>query len=553
MEQVSFISLGGIGDVTKNMYVYEYKDEILLVDCGMGFADETSTPGVDFLIPDITYLKNALKNGRKIVGMVLSHGHEDHIGALPFILPQLPKFPVFGSTLTAALANEKLAEIGERRSIEVISFTEDRKLGSFNVSLIRMTHSIIDAGNIFIQTPVGNFYHGSDFKFDFTPVDGRPSDLQRIVAKSQNGVLALMSDCLGSERAGHSPSEMKIYDSFDEAFRKAQGKIFLTTYSSNISRLNQAIEVAITLGKRVCFMGRSVLKARDIGRSLNYMKIPRNMEIRPHDVKKYKSNQVLVLVAGSQAQQGSALMRIASGDDRDLFIAKGDTVIFSSDPIPGNEVNINSLVDTLSKKGAKVVYSQITDEFHVSGHGSENDLKLLISLTKPQFMVPIGGTYRQMSAYRAIAKSMGYEENKVFLIDSGQEVLFTQNAARIGRKVESNKIYVDEITGEAVEHFVVRDRVKMAKEGVVIVMAEIDMNTGQLASTPDILARGIVLTNREEFAKKAQQTLSKIFSAKRENVPSIGYFKKTIQDRVEELLYRDGRREPFVIPVVIEV
>lgn len=552
MDELTFISIGGIGDVTKNMYAYILGNEILIVDCGIGFAD-SSLPGVDLLIPDVTHLKNEVAKGKKIVGMLLSHGHEDHIGALPFILPNLPKFPVYGSTLTAALANEKLSEFGLAADVQVASFTgPDIKLGSFAASFVHMTHSILDTANIVIKTPVGNFYHGSDFKFDFTPVDGNRSDLQKIAKAGSEGILCLMSDCLGAERHGHSRSESHISSSFEQEFRKTTGKIIVTTYSSNISRLNQAIEEGIKAGRKICFMGRSLLKSRDVGRSLNYMKFPKKYEIRPHEIGRYKPSEILLLVAGSQAQESSALTRIANNDDRDIRLQKGDTVIFSADPIPGNEENIYALIDEITRRGAKVVYSDITDEFHVSGHGSENDLKLLISLTLPQYILPIGATYRQMVTYREIAKSMGYPEDKVFLLESGQELHFSKTGVRLGKKIPQASVFLDQVTREEIDNYLVVDRVRIAKEGVLIVMVELKAANGQLDSDPFILTKGFVHEKKEEFEKTLGATLAKRFSTKQDPVTSLGYYKKTIEKAAEELLYREGR-SPLVVPVIIEV
>lgn len=552
MDKLTFISIGGIGDVTKNMYAYIVENEILLVDCGIGFAD-SSLPGVDLLIPDISYLKKQIADGKKIVGMLLSHGHEDHIGALPFILPQLPKFPIYGSTLTAALANEKLGEFDFDSRVTQVNFLDkDINLGVFTVSFIRMTHSIMDTANMVIRTPVGNFYHGSDFKFDFTPVDGKTSDLQKIAAAGSEGVLCLLSDCLGSERAGHSRSEAHISRSFEEEFRHTPGKIIVTTYSSNISRLNQAIEEGIKAGRKICFMGRSLLKARDVGRTLNYMNFPKKFEIKPHEVGRYKPSEVLLLVAGSQAQESSALTRIANNDDRDIRLEKGDTVIFSADPIPGNEENIYALIDEITRRGAKVVYSDITDEFHVSGHGSENDLKLLISLTNPKYMLPIGGTFRQMVKYKEIAKSMGYPENSVFLPDSGQEVIFTKTGVNYGKKIPGASIFLDQVTREEIDNYVVVDRVRIAKEGVMIVMVELVASTGQLEGIPTVLTKGFVYEKREEFEKMLGNTLTKRFTNREDPVKALGYYKKTIEKAAEEMLYREGR-SPLVVPVIIEV
>lgn len=549
MERVSFISIGGVGDVTKNMYLYESKDEILVVDCGFGFADETM-PGVDLLIPDISYLQ---RTNKKIIGMILTHGHEDHIGALPFVLPKLSEFPIYASRLTAALANEKMKDFNIKRTVNSVNFGEEVTIGNFKVSFIRLTHSILDASNLFIKTPVGNFYHGSDYKFDFTPVDGNPSQLDKIAQAGTQGVLCLFSDCVGAERKGFTPSEMTLYQSFDEEFRKTKGKIFVTTYSSNISRLNQAIEIASKLNRKVVFMGRSLLKAREVGRSLGYMNYSSSMEIKPHEVDRYDPARVLILIAGSQAQEQSALVRVSTDNDKDIHIEKEDAVIFSADPIPGNENSINSLIDTISKKGAKVIYSDIRDDFHVSGHGSAGDIKLMISLTKPKYVFPIGGTYKQMVAFREIAKSMNFKTENVLLHESGQEIIFQQDGnVSSGRKINISNIFVDEITGEEVEHFVLVDRMKISKEGLVVVIVEVDTASGQLTKRPDILTRGFIYDKKDILSKRIESNLHKIFGAKRERVTNWVYYRKMLEKQTEQILFKEGR-EPLVIPVVLEV
>ncbi len=551
MDSVSYISIGGVGDVTKNLSAYIFGDEILIVDCGIGFVDD-SMPGVDLMIPNITRLKELLSKGKKIVGMVLTHGHEDHIGALPFILPLLPQFPIYASTLTAELSNEKLKEFGDNTRVKTVSFSDTIRLGSFSVSFARVTHSIIDAANLLIRTPIGNFYHGSDFKFDLTPVDGKPSELRKIAKWGEEGILCTLSDCLGAERPGHSESEIKIYESFEEEFKKARGKIFITTYSSNISRMNQAIEVAKKYNRKICFIGRSFLKVRDVGRKLRYMDLPPKMEIRPQEIKRLPPSSVLILVAGSQAQPESGLTRISQDQDRDIRIAKGDTVIFSADPIPGNEVNINGLIDTISKREARIVYSEITNKFHVSGHGSQGDLKLLVSLTNPKFLLPIGGQYRHMVAYREIANEMGYMDDKVIFADQAREIIFTQSGFRVGKPDNLPNVYVDQISGESIENYVILDRQKIAEEGVIIIVAEISFTTGQMVSPPDVIVRGVSLANKDEFIRNLGDELVSVFSKRQEKVTNWPFFRKTIQQKAETILFNE-KREPLVIPIVLEV
>ncbi len=551
MDNLSFISLGGVGDVTKNMYMYTFGRDILLVDCGIGFVDD-SMPGVDLSIPNITYLKQQLAAGKRIVGMMLSHGHEDHIGALPFILPQLPQFPVYGTNLTAALANEKLSEFGGKTRVTTIGFNDTLRLGPFTVSIARMTHSIMDTSNIFIRTPIGNFYHGSDFKIDLTPADGKTSELRKVAKWGEEGIICTMSDCLGAERSGHSRSELKITESFDEEFRRAKGKIFITTYSSNLSRMNQAIEVAKKYNRRVCFIGRSFLKVRDVGRKLKYMDFPPKMEIKPQEARRMNPANVLILLAGSQGQAESGLSRIAQDQDRDLRINKGDTVIFSADPIPGNEINITSLIDTISKKEARVVYSQLTDEFHVSGHGAQNDLKLLISLTNPKFLLPIGGNYKHMVAYEKMAEEMGYTDDKVIFADESREIIFTQSGFRVGKSMASSNVYVDQVSKGEIDSYIIMDRKKIAEEGVIIIIAEISTADGQMVSPIDLIVRGVNFDNKEKFIHDLTSELTKVFSKRHDKVTNWGFYRKTIEQKAEQMLF-DERREPLVVPVVLEV
>ena len=549
-EKISFIPLGGVSNVTKNMYLYEYKDEVLIVDCGIGFADETML-GVDLLLPDISYL---LQSKKKIVGLVLTHGHEDHIGALPFVLPQLPQFPIFGTPLTAALANEKLKEFEVPNRVKPVEFGGGRlSLGSFSLSFIRVTHSVPDTSHIFIRTPVGNFYHGSDFKFDLTPADNKKNEFDKIVGVGKEGVLCLMSDCLRSEKEGYTSSERALGENFEREIAKTQGKVIITTYSSNISRLNQAIKAAQKFGRKICFVGRSFYKVRDVAVDLGYMKIDKGLEISLEQLKNYKDSQVVLIVAGSQGQENSALSRIANGDSKEIKINPNDVVIFSSDPIPGNEISVNNVIDSISKKGARVVYSEITSDFHVSGHAASNDLMFLMSLVNPKKVLPIGGTYRQMVAYKGLAKRQGFEDRDILLTDDGQEIIFTKDSSTFGKKLTLKKVYVDQMSGEEVEHFVLIDRQKIAENGVVIIMAEIDSETGKMVNTPTVIARGFSSQESVLLNKKLAGELKNAFSAKTDRVNDWIYVRKLVGEIAEKNIFKALRKRPLVLPVVVEV
>jgi len=550
MNQLSFIPLGGIGDVTKNMYLYEYQNQILIVDCGLGFADETML-GVELLLPDISYL---LKTQKQIVGMALTHGHEDHMGALPFLLDSLPSFPIVGTPLTAALANEKLKEFRVNRKVETVHFDKpDIKFGEFNLTFVRVTHSVPDSSNIFIKTPAGNFYHASDFKFDLTPFDGKKTDFARITDASKEGITCLMSDCLGAERKGYTPSERILSENIEEEMREAQGKFILTTYSSNISRLNQAINAAKKLKRKVCFVGRSLTKVSYIAQKLGYMKLEEGMEVQMEDIKNHKESELLLLVAGSQGQENSALARIVNNEHKEVKISEKDTVVFSADPIPGNELSINSLIDSIAKKGTRVVYSKISDDFHVSGHASAEDLMLMMSLTAPKNVLPIGGTYSQMVAYENLSEKQGFSQQQIFLIENGQEVIFTKDKVLLGKKIELGNIYVDEISEDVIEHFVIRDRQKISKEGVVVVMVEINGANGQIVEKPNIVTRGLANQEQVVINKKLTKELGSTLSQKVGRVINWVYIRKQIGKVSEKSIYKSIHRRPLVLPVVIEV
>ncbi len=549
-EKLSIIPLGGVTDVTRNMYVYEYKNEILLVDCGIGFANEAML-GVDLLLPDITYLKTS---GKKIVGMAITHGHEDHFGALPYILPDLPDFPIYATPLTAEFANAKLKEFGVNRRVQKAEFGGgDLKLGNFSISFVRITHSVPDTSNIFIKTPVGNIYHGSDFKFDLTPYDGKNTDFEQIAKSSNQGILCLLSDSLGSEKAGKTPTEQKVTIAMEKEMEKCQGKFIVTTYSSNISRLNQITRAAQKFNRKICFVGRSVIKVKDIALRMGYLNLPKGMEVSVENLRNLKDKDIVLVVAGSQGQENSALSRIVNGDFREIKLNPHDTVVFSSDPIPGNEISINSLLDDISKRGAKVIYSAISHDFHVSGHGYSEDLMLMMSLTHAKNVMPIGGNYRHMVAYKALAKRQGYKDENIILLDNGQEIIFTKDKHYLGKKLSLKNVYVDQISGEEVESFVLMDRQKIAKDGIVVIIAEVDANNGQLIEKPNIIVRGLTPAESNKLSKDLVREINKTLNTRSSPVTNWIHLRKTIGQISEKYIHRNLRKHPLVLPIVIEV
>jgi ribonuclease J len=547
---LKYLPLGGVTGVTKNMHLYEYNDQILIIDCGLGFADETMI-GVDLMLPDVSYL--AKNPNKKIVGIAITHGHEDHLGALPYILPQLEgKFDIYATPLTAGFINEKLKEFNVPNRAISVNFDKDILLGNFLLSFIRVTHSVPDTSNIFIKTPVGNFYHGSDFKFDLTPYDGKKTDFSKIIRKADEGILCLMSDCLGSEREGFSKTELPIGEEIYEEMKKTSGKFIITTYSSNINRLNQVLQSAKKINRNICFVGRSLIKAKEIATGLGYMKIDKNMEIDLNEIRNYNDKQIVLIVAGSQGQENSALSRMAHGDHKDLTINSNDTIFFSSDTIPGNEVAVNSLIDDIAKVGARVLYTDINREIHVSGHGPQGDLSLMMNLVHPKKVLPIGGTYKHMIAYKNLAKKNGFLDKNILLPDDGQEVLFTKSDAKLGKKNILQNVYVDQVSGEEVDTFVLRDREKISKDGVVVILAEVD-TFGSLVDKPNIIVRGFSGAEVPEITNGLANEIKNNIKGKKVKINDWNYLRRNIGNIAERFLVKKLKRRPLVLPVVIEV
>lgn len=439
--KLKLISLGGFAHVTQNLFVYEYQNDILLVDCGIGFPDE-ELPGADLIVPDVSYLQ---KNKDKIKGIVLTHGHEDHMGGLPFVLPRLGRdISIYGSRLTTVLVKEKLAEFGVKAQIKTVNSGERINLGVFSIEFVHVTHSIPDTFHLTINTPLGTIYHGGDFKFDWTPVMGAQTEAGKIALAGKKGILLLLSDCLRSEKPGYTLSETMIEESLEREIRNCSGKFFVTTISSNVSRWKQAIEVISRHQRKIALVGRSVEKIIKIASRLGYLRLPKRIVIRTKQIRRLRANEVALLVAGSQAQVGSALDRITAGDFPEIKIEQGDKVVFSADYIPGNEIAIHRLIDSLSRQGADVSYSEILDDLHVSGHAAQEELALMLALTRPKYVLPIGGAFRQMKQYALLAQKMGYKTENILLPDKNQTIeILPGSQVRLGGKISLRKKFVD--------------------------------------------------------------------------------------------------------------
>lgn len=546
--KLSILSLGGVA-VNKNMYVYETDRDIIIVDCGIAFPDE-DMPGIDLIIPDIDYLKNK-KN--KIRAMFLTHGHEDHRGALPYILPELPKIPIYGTKLTIGLAKIRCDEAGLNVDWRNVDYGQPISAGGFTVSFIHVTHSIPDAANLIIKTPAGTIYHGSDFKFDWTPVDGFPTQVQKIAKAGDEGILCLLSDCLRVEKAGYTLSEQMIEQTFESQIQKCTGKFIITTQSSNISRIQQGVNVAQRHDRMIVFAGRSIEQSADVAVRLGYLTLPKNKIIKMEDVSRYPANKVLVLATGSQGQDNSALVRMATGEHK-IKITEGDFVIFSQDPIPGSETAVDELINTLIKAGAEVFYSAILDELHVSGHEAADGLRLMLALTKPKFVWPIGGTIKHLKHYARLAQGMGYKDDQIIIPEEGQIYDFSASIVKKGGKAEVKNVLIDGLGIGDVGNIVLRDRKTMSADGVVMVIVPVEKANGQIVGDIDIVSRGFVyMKESDELIGEAKEVVRLAISEHEGKVSDFRFLRRHISDKLEEFLFKATHRRPLILPVIVEI
>lgn len=554
MFKIRFVPLGGIIGVTKNMYVYElYQDEvlvdILIIDCGIGFPHEKEL-GVDFVIPDITYLKDKVDYIRAVI---LTHGHEDHISALPFHYQALGNPSVFTSRLTAMLVENKFKEFHQLVQLNVVKYGQEYQFGNFKAHFIPVTHSIPDAMHVLINTPIGNFYHGPDFKLDLTPPYGQVPDFYQITKAGNDGVLCLMSDALGSEREGLTLSEAIVGQTFEDEMRKTKGKFLMTTFSSNISRIRQCVEAAIKFNRKIVFLGRSMRENTRLASEIHYLPIPPSLMAKEEDVSRLPPNKICLIVAGSQGQYESALSKLAHQRNKNIKIKPGDKVIFSSDPIPGNENEVYAVIEELSLQGAEVIYSDIHDQLHASGHGNQEDLKFLIRFTKPKYFIPIGGTVRHQLQYQKLAVDLGYQKDTVFMLDEGETMWFTPKGVLKGDNVETKNIYVDAYGVGDVGSTVLRDRKTLSSEGIVATILVVD-NYGKLLTRPKILSRGFVFEKGEEkLFEEATKLVERTLKPRPARVTDSTSIKKEVTGVLEKFFYEKRGREPLVIVDLVQI
>lgn len=549
---VKFTALGGLNEIGKNLYVYECCNDMFIVDCGLAFPDE-DMPGVDLVVPDFTYLE---KNKDRFRGIVITHGHEDHIGALPYLLKKV-NVPIYGTRLTLGLVEGKLKEhnLLSQASLNVVEPRQNVRMGCMSVEFIRVNHSIPDACALAIHTPAGVIVHTGDFKVDYTPIEGGIIDLARFGELGNRGVLALMSESTNAERPGYTKSERSVGESFKNLFNSAEGKrIIIATFSSNIHRIQQIIDQAIIHDRKVAISGRSMQNVIAKAVELNYVRIPEGMLIDIEDVNKYPPEKLVICTTGSQGEPLSALSRMSSGDHRQVTITPMDFIIISATPIPGNEKLVTKVVNELMKQGAEVIYESMY-EVHVSGHACQDELKMMISLTKPKFFIPIHGEYKHLKKHSKLAIGMGIPEDHIFIADLGQVLETDGVEMKFTGTVPSGRVMVDGYGVGDVGSVVLRDRKHLAEDGVMIIVATIDRETGNVLAGPDIVSRGFVYVREsEELLDEAKQLMKQVMDNCRDrNIREWGNIKSAMRDALSDYIYSKTKRSPMILPIIMEV
>ena len=552
-EKLKFAALGGLNEIGKNMYVYEYGDEMIVVDCGIGFPDDDMY-GIDSVIPDITYLT---KNRDRLKAIILTHGHEDHIGAMPFVMDELTTVPVYCTALTAALVNIKLTERGNAKKVKVnvVKAGETVKIGSnFKVEFIHVNHSIPDSVALAIRTPVGTVIHTGDYKIDTTPIDGGMIDLARFGELGKRGVLALVSDSTNVENPGYSLSESVVAANFENQFKDCSQRIIVTTFASNVHRLQQVINCAKKYGRKVAVTGRSMENVLRVSTELGYMDVPQGVLVDINQIKGLPKEKTVIITTGSQGETMSALHKMAFGEHRHVEITAGDKIIISASAIPGNENSISRVIDELFRKGASVVYER-GYQLHASGHACREELKLMLALIKPKFFIPVHGEYRHMKLHAELAKTMGVLPKNVVITDLGKVVEMSGRSIKLTGTVPSGKIFVDGTGVGDVGSVVLRDRKHLAQDGMVVAVVSLSSEDGSLVSGPDIITRGFVyVKENEEIINDLKLLVSEVvwdYADRRTRDWSA--MKSTIKGRISDYLYKKTRRSPMVLPVIMDI
>jgi ribonuclease J len=552
-DRLLVFALGGVGEIGKNMYVVQYANDIVVIDSGLKFPEEDML-GIDIVIPDISYL---IDNKDKVRGILLTHGHEDHIGGLPYVLKQL-NVPVYGTKLTLGLVEAKLKEaglLGETKRILINADTE-LQLGGLKATFFRTNHSIPDSVGICVETPEGRVVHTGDFKFDQTPVNEQHADLHRMADLGNRGVALLLSDSTNAERPGYTGSERNVGTELEEVFRKARQRVVVATFASNVHRLQQVFDAAEATGRKVTVIGRSMVNVVNISQELGYLRISDGMLIEPEEVNKMAADRVVILSTGSQGEPMSALTRMARNTHRKVDILPGDTVIISATPIPGNEKYVGRIVDDLFRLGANVIYGPgSVSGVHVSGHGSQEELKLMLNLMRPKYFMPIHGEYRMLRMHGQLAENVGVEKENIFICDIGETLEIQNGTARKAGKVSCGNILIDGLGVGDVGNIVLRDRKLLSQDGILVVVVTLSKQDGKIMSGPDIISRGFVYVREsegllEEANKIVSNTLTKLMS---ENVNEWASLKTNVKEALGRFLYEQTRRRPMILPIIMEV
>lgn len=548
--KLKIIPLGGLGEIGKNITLIEYGNDILIIDCGLAFPEDEML-GIDVVIPDVTYL---FKNREKIKGFVLTHGHEDHIGALPYVLQKI-KAPIYGTKLTIGLLENKIKEQKIKNvDLNVVQAGDRITLGNFSVEFIKMSHSIPDSVALAIYTPLGIVVHSGDFKIDYTPINNDVIDLHKLAEIGSKEVLVLLADSTNVERPGYTMSERTVGDTFNNIFSKTKQRIIVATFASNIHRIQQIIDSAVLYKRKVIISGRSMLNTVEVGTDLGYLNVPKGTIIDINDMDNYPPSEIVVITTGSQGEPMSGLSRMAFSEHRKLEIVAGDLVIISASPIPGNEKTVARVIDQLMHKGADVIYEDLAD-VHVSGHACQEELKLLHSLIKPKFFIPIHGEYRHLKRHSELAQELGMPKENIFVARNGSVIEFTEDTGKFAPSVQAGKILVDGLGIGDVGNIVLRDRKHLSEDGLIVVVVTIDKNNGAVIAGPDIISRGFVYVREsEDLMEEAKKVVRDVLKeCEKKKITDWATLKSRIRDALRGFLYEKIKRNPMILPIIMEV
>ena len=549
---LKIIPLGGLHEIGKNITVFEYEDEIIVVDCGISFPEDDML-GVDLVIPDVTYL---VKNQEKIKGMVITHGHEDHIGGIPYFLKQI-NVPIYATRLTAGLISNKLEEHKLLRSTDmhIVNQGDTIKLGNnFKVEFIRSSHSIPDSVMLAITTPAGTILHTGDFKVDYTPIDGQIMNFGRIAELGGQGILALMSDSTNAERRGFTMSESSVGDVFEKLFMNCTKRIVVATFASNVHRIQQIVNSAVKYGRKIAVCGRSMINIITTAVELGYIECPENIFIDIDMIGSYTDDQLVIITTGSQGEPMSALTRMAAGDHRKVKITPNDLIIISATPIPGNEKYVSKVIDDLMQLGAEVVYSALAD-VHVSGHACQEEQKLILALAKPKYFIPVHGEYRQLRAHQETAELMGIDKDNIFMLTNGRVLEINENEAKFTGTVPSGRVLVDGLGVGDVGNIVLRDRQHLAQDGLIVIVLTMDSQTGEVVAGPDVISRGFVYVRESENLMDDVKSVVRheVSKCEERRVRDWSTIKSTVKENLRDYLFIKTKRNPMIIPIIMEV